>query len=267
QFKSFRRKLGGKLGFPPFHLNGRISTYENAAEADEWSGRNLNKNLNKGRMNSGLQRWWISDMRDEEFAESQGGLVSTHLETSLVGFRISQKTSCREFADSSFRLMKLLKRSRMKRSVSPPTECYFGSLLLKSVYHYYIGECVYKSVMDNFPLVVLMQPTNFQTFLVIGKFPIWNSSTTRAFRTSPCSKVLLAVLNGTELMEAVIMIYLLRRSKPMWQDSVKKRLCFDACDSAKIVADAVISDFNEVLEAVARYPSFYGAIDGLCNNY
>ncbi|KAK6270250.1 hypothetical protein POUND7_007355 [Theobroma cacao] len=65
-------------------------------------------------------------------------------------------------------------------------------------------------------------------------------------------KVLLAVLNGTELMEAVIMIYLLRRSKPMRQDSVKKRLCFDACDSAKIVADAVISDFNEVLEAVMR---------------
>ncbi|KAK6229204.1 hypothetical protein SCA6_018155 [Theobroma cacao] len=38
-----------------------------------------------------------------------------------------------------------------QRSVSPPTKCYFGSLLLKSVYHYRIGECTYKSVVD-FPI-------------------------------------------------------------------------------------------------------------------
>ncbi|EOY13595.1 Uncharacterized protein TCM_032195 [Theobroma cacao] len=58
-----------------------------------------------------------------------------------------------------------------QRSVSPPIECYFESLLLKSVYHYYIGESAYEYVVDNFPLVVLtMQPATFQTFLVTKKF-------------------------------------------------------------------------------------------------
>ncbi|EOY13602.1 Uncharacterized protein TCM_032213 [Theobroma cacao] len=95
-------------------------------------------------------------------------------------------------------------------------------------------------------------PCKSHEWLGIGCFHNSSSFQNVKLKSKLLQIVLLAVLNGTELMEAVIMIYLLRRSKPMWQDSVKKRLCFNSCDSAKIVADALISDFNEVLEAGVR---------------
>ncbi|WRX28995.1 hypothetical protein QQP08_021482 [Theobroma cacao] len=101
------------------------------------------------------------------------GITSTHLETSLVGFRIIAAigklslSECLCFegmagvnnvgVEPHLRLesnkVRLVYIALLKdqRSVSPPTKCYFGSLLLKSVYHYRIGECTYKSVVD-FPI-------------------------------------------------------------------------------------------------------------------
>ncbi|GFS31495.1 class I glutamine amidotransferase-like superfamily protein [Actinidia rufa] len=60
---------------------------------------------------------------------------------------------------------------------------------------------------------------------------------------SATRKVLVPISNGTEPMEAVITIDILRRAgADVTVASVEKQLCVDACHGMKIVADAPISD-------------------------
>ncbi|KAL0301231.1 UNVERIFIED_CONTAM: protein DJ-1B [Sesamum radiatum] len=60
---------------------------------------------------------------------------------------------------------------------------------------------------------------------------------------SAAKKVLVPVANGTEPLEAVITIDVLRRAgADVTVASVEKQLCVDACHGVKIVADAFISD-------------------------
>ncbi|KAL0282615.1 UNVERIFIED_CONTAM: protein DJ-1B [Sesamum angustifolium] len=60
---------------------------------------------------------------------------------------------------------------------------------------------------------------------------------------SAAKKVLVPVANGTEPLEAVITIDVLRRAgADVTVASVEKQLCVDACHGVKIVADALISD-------------------------
>ncbi|CAI9757071.1 unnamed protein product [Fraxinus pennsylvanica] len=60
---------------------------------------------------------------------------------------------------------------------------------------------------------------------------------------SAAKKVLVPVANGTEPLEAVITIDVLRRAgADVTVASVEKQLCVDACHGVKIVGDALISD-------------------------
>jgi len=60
---------------------------------------------------------------------------------------------------------------------------------------------------------------------------------------SATKKVLVPVANGTEPLEAVITIDVLRRAgADVAVASVEKQLCVDACHGVKIIADALISD-------------------------
>ncbi|KAL6543302.1 Protein DJ-1 B [Orobanche hederae] len=62
-----------------------------------------------------------------------------------------------------------------------------------------------------------------------------------SFMASAAKKVLVPVANGTEPLEAVITIDVLRRAgAEVTVASVEKQLCVDACHGVKIVADALI---------------------------
>ncbi|KAK9674175.1 hypothetical protein RND81_12G216200 [Saponaria officinalis] len=63
---------------------------------------------------------------------------------------------------------------------------------------------------------------------------------------SIAKKVLVPVANGTEPMEAVITIDILRRAgAEVTVASVEKELCVDACHGVKIVADSLIDDCTQ----------------------
>ncbi|EEF38113.1 conserved hypothetical protein [Ricinus communis] len=62
---------------------------------------------------------------------------------------------------------------------------------------------------------------------------------------SSAKKVLVPVANGTEPMEAVITIDVIRRAgADVTVGSVEKQLLVDACHGVKIIADALVSDFS-----------------------
>ncbi|PKI49611.1 hypothetical protein CRG98_030001, partial [Punica granatum] len=80
---------------------------------------------------------------------------------------------------------------------------------------------------------------------------------------SPSKKVLVPVANGTEPMEAVITIDVLRRAgADVTVGSVEKQLCVDACHGVKIVADALISDCAEIVFDLISLP---GGMPGATN--
>lgn len=66
-------------------------------------------------------------------------------------------------------------------------------------------------------------------------------------------QVLVPIANGSEPMEAVITIDVLRRSgADVTVASVEKQLRVDACHAVKIVADALISDCgNTIFDLIA----------------
>ncbi|KAK9269786.1 hypothetical protein L1049_001564 [Liquidambar formosana] len=67
-----------------------------------------------------------------------------------------------------------------------------------------------------------------------------------AMASSPVRKVLVPIANGTEPMEAVITIDVLRRAgADVTVASVEKQLRVDACHDVKIVADGLITDCAE----------------------
>ncbi|OWM81459.1 hypothetical protein CDL15_Pgr007497 [Punica granatum] len=75
--------------------------------------------------------------------------------------------------------------------------------------------------------------------------------------------VLVPVANGTEPMEAVITIDVLRRAgADVTVGSVEKQLCVDACHGVKIVADALISDCAEIVFDLISLP---GGMPGATN--
>ncbi|RWV98902.1 hypothetical protein GW17_00038220, partial [Ensete ventricosum] len=76
------------------------------------------------------------------------------------------------------------------------------------------------------------------------------SSSSYSSMASTPKKVLLPIANGTEPMEAVITIDVLRRAgADVTVASTEKELCVDACWGVKLVADALVAD-------VTCYPSF-----------
>ncbi|EXC18492.1 hypothetical protein L484_018673 [Morus notabilis] len=80
---------------------------------------------------------------------------------------------------------------------------------------------------------------------------------------SPSRKVLLPIANGTEPIEAVITIDVLRRAgADVTVASVEKQLRVDACHGVKIVADALISDCSQSVFDLITLP---GGIPGAAN--
>ncbi|KAL3631459.1 Protein DJ-1 B [Castilleja foliolosa] len=84
-------------------------------------------------------------------------------------------------------------------------------------------------------------------FSYLHKLPISHRNhrrlSTTSIMASVAKKVLVPVANGTEPLEAVITIDLLRRAgADVTVASVEKQLSVDACHGVKIVADALISD-------------------------
>ncbi|KAL8046639.1 hypothetical protein ABFX02_08G189800 [Erythranthe guttata] len=74
-----------------------------------------------------------------------------------------------------------------------------------------------------------------------------NSRFSTSIMASAAKKVLVPVANGTEPLEAVITIDVLRRAgADVTVASVEKELTVDACHGVKIVADALISDCADV---------------------
>ncbi|EYU26334.1 hypothetical protein ABFS82_08G190500 [Erythranthe guttata] len=74
-----------------------------------------------------------------------------------------------------------------------------------------------------------------------------NSRFSASIMASAAKKVLVPVANGTEPLEAVITIDVLRRAgADVTVASVEKELTVDACHGVKIVADALISDCADV---------------------
>ncbi|KAJ8764638.1 hypothetical protein K2173_006720 [Erythroxylum novogranatense] len=94
-------------------------------------------------------------------------------------------------------------------------------------------------------------------------------TTRRSFSVKPTAtmassskKVLVPIANGTEPMEAVIIIDVLRRAgADVTVTSVEKELRVDACHGIKIVADALISDFanNAFFDLIALPGGMPGA--------
>ncbi|XP_072961635.1 protein DJ-1 homolog B-like [Typha angustifolia] len=81
-------------------------------------------------------------------------------------------------------------------------------------------------------------PPRTQTFL-----PPLRSSSISPMASPPSKKVLVPIANGTEPMEAVITIDVLRRAgADVTVASVEKDLRVDACWGIKLVADALVSD-------------------------
>ncbi|KAJ0047015.1 hypothetical protein Pint_04709 [Pistacia integerrima] len=86
--------------------------------------------------------------------------------------------------------------------------------------------------------------------------------TTAAMSTST-KKVLVPIANGSEPMEAVITIDVLRRSgADVTVASVEKQLRVDACHAVKIVADALISDCSNTVFDLITLP---GGMPGATN--
>ncbi|KAI3441480.1 uncharacterized protein J3R85_002060 [Psidium guajava] len=97
-----------------------------------------------------------------------------------------------------------------------------------------------------FALKPRLSPLNFTARVA----PLKKKKTARLFfsvsassMASPPKKVLVPVANGTEPLEAVVTIDVLRRAgAEVTVASVEKQLRVDACHGVKIVADALISD-------------------------
>ncbi|EOY13225.1 Class I glutamine amidotransferase-like superfamily protein isoform 2 [Theobroma cacao] len=91
------------------------------------------------------------------------------------------------------------------------------------------------------------------------KFPRFSFSASAS--TAMAKKVLVPIANGTEPMEAVITIDVLRRSgADVTVASVEKQLPVDACHGVKIVADALVVDCtNTIFDLIALPGGMPGA--------
>ncbi|GFP78653.1 protein dj-1 homolog b [Phtheirospermum japonicum] len=99
------------------------------------------------------------------------------------------------------------------------------------------------------PLTLYLSPLTRRPlhFSYSHKLPISRRNhhrlSTSSIMASAAKKVLVPIANGTEPLEAVITIDVLRRAgADVTVASVEKQLCVDACHGVKIVADALISD-------------------------
>ncbi|XP_038685165.1 protein DJ-1 homolog B-like [Tripterygium wilfordii] len=122
-------------------------------------------------------------------------------------------------------------------------------------------------------MALLIRHVTTHSVLPLGSFPKLSSKAripTRNRRffavrassmASPSKKVLVPVANGTEPMEAVITIDVLRRAgADVTVASVEKQLQVDAAHAVKIVADALISDCsNTVFDLIALPGGMPGA--------
>ncbi|XP_052291666.1 protein DJ-1 homolog B-like [Citrus sinensis] len=89
------------------------------------------------------------------------------------------------------------------------------------------------------------------------------SFTTTATMSSTSKRVLVPVANGSEPIEAVITIDVLRRSgADVTVASVEKQLSVDACHGVKIVADALVSDCGDAVFDLIALP---GGMPGATN--
>ncbi|KAH9722913.1 protein DJ-1 [Citrus sinensis] len=89
------------------------------------------------------------------------------------------------------------------------------------------------------------------------------SFTTTATMSSTSKRVLVPVANGSEPIEAVITIDVLRRSgADVTVASVEKQLRVDACHGVKIVADALVSDCRDAVFDLIALP---GGMPGATN--
>ncbi|PIN16558.1 putative transcriptional regulator DJ-1 [Handroanthus impetiginosus] len=98
------------------------------------------------------------------------------------------------------------------------------------------------SPLTPYLLPLAKRSLNFPHFSTLS-VPRRNSRFSTSIMASAAKKVLVPVANGTEPLEAVVTIDVLRRAgADVTVASVEKQHCVDACHGVKIVADALISD-------------------------
>ncbi|XP_021719216.1 protein DJ-1 homolog B-like [Chenopodium quinoa] len=102
-------------------------------------------------------------------------------------------------------------------------------------------------------------PTSLNLFsrfpLSSPKFSTFSASVSASSMASEAKRVLVPIANGTEPMEAVITIDVLRRAgAEVTVASVEKGLQVDACHSVKIVADALINDCSQTVFDLISLP-------------
>ncbi|KAH9778908.1 protein DJ-1 [Citrus sinensis] len=114
------------------------------------------------------------------------------------------------------------------------------------------------SLLRHFPLTQHFLPKQIPSL----KNRIF-SFTATATMSSTSKKVLVPVANGSEPIEAVITIDVLRRSgADVTVASVDKQLRVDACHGVKIVADALVSDCRDAVSDLIALP---GGMPGATN--
>ncbi|KAL9433192.1 hypothetical protein AB3S75_028084 [Citrus x aurantiifolia] len=114
------------------------------------------------------------------------------------------------------------------------------------------------SLLRHFPLTQHFLPKQIPSL----KNRIF-SFTATATMSSTSKKVLVPVANGSEPIEAVITIDVLRRSgADVTVVSVEKQLRVDACHGVKIVADALVSDCRDAVFDLIALP---GGMPGATN--
>ncbi|KAG8364872.1 hypothetical protein BUALT_Bualt18G0043600 [Buddleja alternifolia] len=91
--------------------------------------------------------------------------------------------------------------------------------------------------------LIIKRPQNFSYFFHTLSISPTNKRFSASVMASAAKKVLVPVANGTEPLEAVVTIDILRRAgADVTVASVEKQLRVDACHGVKLVADALISD-------------------------
>ncbi|GAY34232.1 hypothetical protein CUMW_276620, partial [Citrus unshiu] len=114
------------------------------------------------------------------------------------------------------------------------------------------------SLLRHFPLTQHFLPKQIPSL----KYRIF-SFTVAATMSSTSKRVLVPVANGSEPIESVITIDVLRRSgADVTVASVEKQLRVDACHGVKIVADALVSDCRDAVFDLIALP---GGMPGATN--
>ncbi|GAY64260.1 hypothetical protein CUMW_232150, partial [Citrus unshiu] len=139
---------------------------------------------------------------------------------------------------------------RLPKAIPLPEGKVQWTLNVKIIQATFVRHVTPHSLLRHFPLTQHFLPKQIPSL----KNRIF-SFTTTATMSSTSKKVLVPVANGSEPIEAVITIDVLRRSgADVTVASVEKQLRVDACHGVKIVADALVSDCRDAVFDLIALP-------------